>query len=168
MKLLRIPEERTSILLKNGKKNLKTIEISLHVKINADKSGEVEVSGTDPLEELLAYNIIKAIGRGFSAKKALNLLEDNSELLIVDIKDFVNSENSIIRLKGRVIGKSGKIRSFLEKELNIDLCIYGKTISIIGNQNNVEIARQVIFLLLKGGSYAAMRKLIQKNYERLR
>ena len=168
MQLVRIPEERASVILKNGKKDLRKIEDLLHAQIKASKAGEIEVSCADPLEELKTYEIIKAIGRGFCLQEALRLLEDNSGLQIISIKDYTNTQDSIIRLKGRIIGKNGKIKQFLERELDINICVYGKTVSLIGNYNNIEIARQIVELLLKGGSYAAMRKLIEKNISNIR
>ncbi len=168
MQLILIPEKRASILLKNRKKNVEKIENLLHAKIKATKTGEVEVSCTDAIEELITCDIIKAIGRGFSVEDSLKLLEDNSGFQVISITDFVNTKAAEIRLKGRIIGREGKIKSFLEKELDINMCIYGKTVSVIGNYNNIEVAKQIIELLLKGGSYASMRKIIQKNSENIR
>jgi ribosomal RNA assembly protein len=168
MRLLRIPEERASLLLKNQERDLKTIENLLKIEISASKKGEIEISCPDPLEELRAYEIVKAYGRGFALKNALKLLEDNSSIQIIEIKDFANTKNSSTRLKGRVIGKNGRIKSFLENELDLCISIYGKTISLIGNCSNLTVGRQVIELLLNGGSYAAMRKLIKINSEKLR
>jgi len=69
----------------------------------------------EPLEEMDAMNVVKAIGRGFNPDKALRLIEKDIMLHLLDLNDYADTENSRNRLKGRVIGRDGETRRHLER-----------------------------------------------------
>lgn len=133
----------------------------LDVAIRVD-DGEVEIDG-DALEERRAYRIVKAIGRGFSPDRALKLLEDNAALCVIDITDFASTDNGKERLKGRVIGRDGETRAKIENDTDTEIQVYGKTVSIIGNAGNVEVARGVVTMLLEGRSHATAYQYLERN-----
>ena len=51
-----------------------------------------------------------AIARGFNPELSLLLLKPDYAFEIVQIKDYAKTKNSMLRLKGRVIGQEGKSR----------------------------------------------------------
>lgn len=161
MKVLKIPQERELEL------DQERIEQLLKVELTVSQGNEITIEGEDPLEEIRAYNIIKAIGRGFSLEDALKLLEDNSSICIIDVSDYASTENSKVRLKGRVIGREGKAKRKIEKETNTKICVYGKTVSIIGKVQNVEIAKKTVELLLEGRSHSSAFNWMQKNFAKI-
>jgi len=161
MKVLKIPQERESKL------DQQKIEELLKVEIKVNQGNEITIEGEDPLEEIRAYNIVKAVGRGFSIESALKLLEDNSSICIIDVGDYANTDNSKVRLKGRVIGREGKAKRKIEEDTNTKICVYGKTVSIIGKVQNVEIAKKTVELLLEGRSHSSAFNWMQKNFEKI-
>lgn len=171
MRHVRIPEERVSVLIGTDGETLDEIEELLKVELDVADDGEVDIEGTDPedpLEELRAFNIVKAIGRGFSPEKAMRSLEDNSTLCVLDITDFTNgSDNAKQRLKGRVIGQDGKAREKLEKDTNTEIAVYGKTVSILGKVPNVEVAREAVTMLLQGRSHSTVYGYLKRNQAKI-
>ena len=75
------------------------------------------------------------------------------------------SQKSISRIKARIIGRNGKIKNYLEKALNIYISIYGRTVSIIGEPETVQIGREAIEKLIKGTMHSTMIKFIEKQQQ---
>lgn len=96
-------------------------------------------------------NIVKAIGRGFNPKKAIILRNENYDLSIIDLEDFVGkSTNAQDRVKGRIIGREGKSRLLIEELTETQISIYGSTVSIIGNIESLSAAKEAIMMLVRG------------------
>lgn len=165
VRYLSIPEERVSVLIGDGGSTLDEIQELVDATIHVE-GNEVEIDG-DPLEERRAYNIVKAIGRGFAPDRALRLLEDNSTLCVIDVTDFASTDNGKERLKGRVIGRNGEAREKIENDTDTEIAVYGKTISILGNVGNVEVARQAVTMLLEGRSHATAFRFLEDNAAKL-
>ncbi len=161
MREIRIPEERVGVLIGEGGETKRQFEdyteCSLEIEDNMAR-----VEG-DPLAEMKASEIVKAIGRGFSPERAFNLLEKDKMLYLIDIGNFADTSNSEQRLKGRVIGRDGETRRHVEKQTETDISIYGTTVGIIGKGRNVEVAREAIRMLLKGSSHSTAYNYLEKN-----
>ena len=138
MKEVRVPEDRVGVLIgKDGESKQKFQELtdcSMTIDDNL-----VKVEG-DIMDELKAQEIVKAIGRGFSSKRAFRLLEEGKMLHIMDIDRYADTSNDRERLKGRVIGRDGEARKHIEKETETDIGVYGGTIGINGKGSNIEVA----------------------------
>ena len=93
--------------------------------------------------------MIKAVARGFSPRRAMDLLTDDYYLKIMDIREYVGKNpKSIIRMRGRLIGKNGKSRELIEGLGECLLSVYGHTVAIIARDDNlkkVAIAVDMIF-----------------------
>lgn len=147
-----IPEKRKDIIAAARNK----IEKSTKTKIRIHNC--VEVEGSD--EGLfIASEIVKAIGRGFEPKIALLLLNENYLLNEASISD----RNVRKRLFARVIGRAGRVKSDIERMTGVHICIYGKTISIIGDSDVIGIAKRAVEMLLKGKSHSAMYVFLKKE-----
>ena len=168
MNNLKIPKERVAVLI--GKKGItkRLIEKSTETKIIVDKEGGVVING----EGINVYNtntIIKAIGRGFNPEIALNLLNEENCIEIINIKEFTGkSEKKLRRIKARLIGTGGKARQVIENLTNTEIVIYGKTISIIGKTENVDIAKRGTEVLLRGAPHGNAYKYIEREMLRLK
>jgi ribosomal RNA assembly protein len=112
--------------------------------------------------------MIKAIGRGFTPNKAFSLLNEDYDLLIIDLEEYVGrSKNAQSRVKGRIIGKDGKSRALIEELTECLLSIYGSTVGIIGPFDRIPVAKEAIEMLIDGSFhktvwnylYAYRRKL---------
>jgi ribosomal RNA assembly protein len=166
MKEVRIPEERVAVLIGEGGETKEEFEdvtrCSLEIQDNVAR-----VEG-EPLEELNAQKVVKAIGRGFSPEKAFRLsTEERAGLMVVDIDDYASTSNERERLKGRVIGRDGETRRHLEKEANIDITVYGSTIGMIGKPVNMEVALEAVKMLLQGSSHSTAYNYLEKNQAKI-
>ena len=162
---LKIPRERIAVLIGKDGKIKKDIEHQTKTKITVDsKEGDIFITGNDGLNIYNAKVVISAIGRGFNPEIAMLLLHTDYVLEMVNISEFSKkSKETLIRLKGRVIGKEGKSRKLIEELSECHISIYGKTVSIIGSAESVGIARQAIESLLMGSPHANVYKFLEKK-----
>lgn len=153
---LKIPLDRVGVLIGPKGKVKKRIEDSYGVTLNVEsQSGSVEVvlnQGAEDVSVIFSVrNIIKAIGRGFSPRRAEILANEGFDLHILDLTSFVgNSKNALNRVKGRIIGKDGRSRALLEELTETRISVYGYTIGIIGNDEGLRVAGDAIMMLVKG------------------
>jgi len=166
MKEVRVPEERVGVLIGEGGETKKDIQdltdVELEIKDN------LAVIDGEPLDEMDALNVVKAIGRGFNPDKAVRLVEKDVVLHLMDIKNFADTPNSQERLKGRVIGRDGETRTHLEKQGNVEISVYGKTIGIIGYAENIQILAESIKMLLQGSTHSTAYQYLEKNQDKIR
>ncbi|MFH1275510.1 MAG: KH domain-containing protein [Candidatus Woesearchaeota archaeon] len=161
---LKIPEERVAVLIGKGGVTKKEIEEATNSKLDISKEGDVIITGEDGLGLFTVKEIIKAIGRGFNPKTALLLLKTDYAFELIDMKDIAGkSQNNILRLKGRVIGKGGRSREEIERLTDTNISIYGKTIGIIGELQQVALARQAVAMLLEGAMHKTVYKFLEKK-----
>lgn len=140
-----IPEERKPVLIGKDGKIKKEIESLTRTSITI--SDGILIKGE--LENVLrAKNIVGAIGRGFSPKHALRLLDDDCQLEIISLE--AETENTRKRLFGRVIGRKGATRRIIEQSTGCLLSVYGKTVSIIGTAREIDLARSAVEDLIEG------------------
>ncbi|MGV8085487.1 MAG: KH domain-containing protein [Candidatus Bilamarchaeum sp.] len=159
--IVKIPQERIKILIGEAGHNKKLIETKCKVKLEIDSEGDVEIEG-DTTEEFFAKDVVKAIGRGFGMKESLMLIEQDYNLYIISLKDFVNSDKAITRLKGRVIGESGKMKNDIELATESYLSIYGSTIGIIARLDTLEYAKEAVSMLLDGAPHSTVINYLAK------
>ncbi|MFB6241997.1 MAG: pre-rRNA-processing protein PNO1 [Candidatus Nanosalina sp.] len=161
MKEVRIPDERVGVLIgEDGETKEKFEDLTDCDLVVEDNLATVE---GDPLEEMKAQEIVKAIGRGFSPERAFQLLEEGKMLHLIDIGRYADTKNSEERLKGRVIGRDGEARRHIEKETETEISVYGTTIGLIGKGVNIEVAQEAITMLLKGSSHSTAYNFLEKN-----
>ncbi|MEM4264133.1 MAG: KH domain-containing protein [Candidatus Woesearchaeota archaeon] len=166
---LKIPKERVAVLIGTKGETKKQIETATKTRLQIDsKEGDVEISGEDALNLYSAREIVRAIGRGFNPANAMLLLKGDYGFDIISIKDYAKTKNDEERLKGRVIGEEGKARRIIEELSECHISVYGKTISIIGQFENLTIARRAIELLLAGSSHAHVYRLLEKARKELK
>jgi ribosomal RNA assembly protein len=165
---LKIPKERIAVLVgKEGKVKLE-LEEQTGAKIFIDsKEGDVRLTSSDSVKLFLLKDIVRAIGRGFNPEIAMQLLKQDYVLELISLSDFVKSQNQMLRLKGRVIGKNGKSRETIEELTETRMVVYGKTIAIIGFCDNVAISKRAVESLLQGSQHASVFKWLEK-YRRQR
>ncbi len=154
---IRIPDDRKAILIgKNGRTKI-DIEKRTKTKLTI---GEDIIMEAEPDNLFKAENIIKAIGRGFSPARAFNLLKEDFEL---DVMIIQGTPNQIKRLSSRVIGRNGRARRSIEMISGAHLSVYGKTVSIIGKHNEINIARKAVEMLLTGRTHNYVYKKLNKS-----
>ncbi|MFH1440133.1 MAG: KH domain-containing protein [Candidatus Woesearchaeota archaeon] len=161
---LRVPKERVAVLIGKKGEMKKAIEDATKTIIDIDsKEGEVVVTGEDPLTLFTTRDVIRAIARGFNPEIAQLLLKQDYMLELIDLKEFVKNKSQMPRIKGRVIGKEGKAREVIENLTETYICIYGKTVGIIGLGENVSIAKRAIESLIAGSPHSNVYKWLEKK-----
>lgn len=161
---IKIPMERIAVLIGKDGESKDMIEkiTNTHLEIDS-KEGDVIISGDDPITMFNCVEIVKAIGRGVNPEVAMRLKKLDYVLEIVSIADFAKTQNDMVRLKGRVIGKDGKSRRVMEDMLDINISVYGKTIAIVGRGEDVALARRAIESLLSGSPHSNVYKWLEKQ-----
>lgn len=170
---LRIPKDRIGVLIGKGGVTKKQIEERAGVKLFIDSvEGEIEIDHSeakDPAMAIVVESIVKAIGRGFSPENALELMEEDTVLEIIDIRDYVGRKpNHIARVKSRVIGSNGKTRRIIEELTNTHISVFGNTISIIGGTVQVSIAGRALDMLISGSEHSAVYHFLEHNRDIIR
>jgi ribosomal RNA assembly protein len=171
---IKIPLQRVGALIGPAGTTKKTIESQLNVLLNIDgQSGSVWISpqhqNSDPVTLFRTRDIVQAIGRGFSPNKAFRLFHEEIYLSVVDLREiFGKSESDISRVKSRIIGKKGRTRRQIEELSGSLLSIYGHTIMIIGNQSQVDVAREAVQRFIRGDQHKSVYEYLQRKRRELK
>ncbi|MFQ6106347.1 MAG: KH domain-containing protein [Thermoplasmata archaeon] len=173
MLYVKIPMKRIGVLIGEKGVTKKRLEEITGVKIDVDSEhGEVtiiEEHAKDPSNALKVQDVVKAIGRGFSEKRAFRLLEDEVFLKLFDIRDYVGKNPKRVRqVRARLIGTGGKTRRLVEELTGVDVSIYGNTVGIIGDIVHLGIAERAIEMLLEGSKHAAVYRFMEGSRASLR
>ena len=157
-KLIKIPNERIGVLIGKSGKTKKIIEDECSVELDIDSNGgEVLVKSekiSEKFQPFKAMEIVTAIGRGFSPENSLRLLKGENSLHVIDLREFAGkSTDQIERIKGRIIGEGGKARLNIENLTNASVTVYGRTVAIIGEPNQLRLAVDAISSLSNGSMH---------------
>jgi len=169
---MKIGKNRIAVLIGKDGETKKESEKALAVKINLDsKTGECEIL---PLINVLNYNpiniytaekIVNAINRGFNPVKAMKLLDETYELEIFNLFLLLGkSDKRIKRIKGRIIGRNGEMRKAIERFAESYISVYGKTVSIIADYENLQIARKAVSMLINGMPHHVALRFLENKY----
>ena len=167
---LKISKERIAVIIGKGGSVKKQIEESTDTKLEIDSNeGDVFISGKDALQLYVTREIIRSIGRGFNPEVALLLLKPDYVFECVSLAEYFGKSKSVLlRIKGRVIGKEGKSRRYIEEITETNISVYGKTISIIGSSENAANAKYAIESLLKGSTHSSVYQWLEKKRKQMK
>ena len=173
--LARIPKNRIAVLIGKRGSTRKMIEdacgASLHIESN---SGDVSViwpedEVSDPIIKMKLPDVIFAIGRGLAPKRAVQLLEDEVFLRMYDIREWVGRQpNQTRRMRSRLIGTNGRIRSLIEELTGTEMAIYGSTVLVIGDQESLALATPAIEGILQGSEHGTVLFGLEQDRKRQR
>jgi len=171
---VKIPKERVGVLVGPEGKTKQYIEkiLSVELQINSE-TGDVTLllaENADPSLFFKAKDVVTAIGRGFSPEHTFRLIRDEEAMLdIIDLRTvFGRSESDIKRVKGRIIGMNGKTRRIIEELTDTNVVVYGHTVSIIGDVEEIEAAREAIQMLVKGSLHSTVYRLLHRKRRELK
>ena len=172
---LRIPKERVGVLIGPEGKIKKSIEEKLSVELQIDsETGGVTLmlaeKAEDPSLLFRVKDVVTAIGRGFSPEHAFRLIRDEEAMLdVIDLRlIFGRSESDIRRIKGRIIGMNGKTRRIIEELTDTNVAVYGHTVSIIGNIEQAQAAREAIQMLINGSLHSTVYRFLHRKRRELK
>jgi ribosomal RNA assembly protein len=160
---IKIPKDRIAVLIGVKGKDKKELEDWSRAKINVDSiEGDVVITGKDALKLYELREVVQAIARGFSPETARLLLKPDYTLELINLKDYgLDKPNKLMRVKARVIGTGGKARRVIEELTGTQICVYGKTIGIIGECGHVTNAKRAIELIIKGSMHSTVYKWLE-------
>ena len=152
------------LILDNPEKIIKEktrLEKELNVKIS-NKNNEISVDGLSE-NEFIAEKVIDAINFGFSIKRALLIKKKDLMFEILNIKNYMRGKN-IVRVKGRIVGESGRALATFSQLSDCYLEIKGNQVGIIGDPENVERAQNAIIMLIKGSKHANVYAFLERSH----
>ncbi len=172
---VKVPRERIGALVGPDGRVKASIEKKLSVRLRIDsQTGDIQITlmptAQDPTVLFRAKEVVTAIGRGFSPENAFRLLKDDETMLeVIDLRETVGrSLSDMKRLKGRVIGKEGKTRRIIEELTEADICVYGHTISIVGEIDQVAIAKEAVRMLIRGSLHGTVYRFLHRKRRELK
>lgn len=167
---IKIPKDRIAVIIGREGSIKKQLEDDTKTSLKVDsKEGDVFITGNDALGLYVAREIIRSIGRGFNPDVALLLLKQDYIFETINLLDYSGkSKETMLRIKGRVIGKEGKSRKYIEELTETNISVYGKTIGIIGSAENVSTAKYAIESLLMGSTHSSVYQWLEKKRKQLK
>jgi ribosomal RNA assembly protein len=164
--VIRIPIERVGAVIGKEGATKKSLEGELGVRLTVNsKEGLVTLKAESALnaDPFTATRVIEAIGRGFSPQRARRLMDEGTALEVIDLRDYAGrSVNSLERIRGRVIGLKGKSRRVIEELTGCHLSVYGRTVTIIGEAREVQLASDAVRSLANGSQHKTVYNTLQK------
>lgn len=171
---LKIPQNRIGTLIGNKGDVKKSIEKATETILDIDsEDGTVYITPqenmSDPLGVWNANHIVKAVARGFNPEVALKLVDDDIYLEVIKLPLYIGkSKNALSRYKGRIIGQNGKTREIIMDMAEVQMAIYGKTVSLIGEMDNIMIAKEAIEMILKGSRHKSVYSFLERKKDELK
>lgn len=171
---LKIPLDRAGVLIGNKGNTKNEIEKGTGTSIFIDgRTGEVVIEASsgskDPSGILKARDIINAIARGFSPERAFRLFNEGQMLEVINLKEALgDSRNQLVRVKGRIIGEKGKTRRIIEGLTGAYVSVYGHTVAIIGDYEELGVAKEAIEMLVKGMQHGTVYRFLNRRHTDLK
>ena len=161
----KINKERIGVLIGKEGSVKAQIEEQTQTKITVDSNGGlILVQGEDADLFIRAVATIQAISRGFSPERAFVLLEeDDLYIEVIDISDAASTPEQMERLRGRIIGKNGRARTQIEDMTQTAISVYGKTVSVIGDVEQIRVALDAIGMLVSGVEHETVFSFLEKK-----
>lgn len=163
----RIPEDRIGVLIGPAGRTKREIATRTGAELDIDAAeGEVRISSVDedPVAAMRARDITLAIGRGFSPGRAFRLTKENAMLAILDIKLETGKRDkaALRRIRSRLIGTRGRARERIEELSGCFVSVYGSTVALIGDVDQIDRGRRAVELLLHGSEHSTVFHLLAR------
>ncbi|MGC8975136.1 MAG: KH domain-containing protein [Thermoprotei archaeon] len=171
---LKIRPERLGVLIGEGGKTLKELENRTRTIISVDSvNGNVVIEAATPetpVDMLLkASDFIKAVDAGFSPERAFRLLDEDAVLIIIDLKEVVgDSQSHLYRVKSRIIGEEGRVKTNIEQLTGTYISIYEDLVAIIGDYEGAYLAREALEMLVQGREHSTVYRFLNKKARELK
>ncbi len=162
------------MLIGKGGETRRMLEEACGATLEIDsKNGEVMADwgegSVDPIVRMKVPDVIVAIGRGLAPKRAIQLIQDEVSLKMYDIREWVGKQpNQTRRMRSRLIGRNGRIRSLIEEISRCELAIYGSTVLVIGDEDGIALAAPAIEGILRGSEHSTILHGLEQDRKRQR
>ena len=171
--LARVPKNRIAVLIGKGGQTRKLLEEISGAEVDIDSQpGEVMAEGQeepDPVVRMKMPDVVLAIGRGLAPSRAIQLIQDDVFLRMYDIREWVGRQpNQTRRMRSRLIGRNGRIRSLIEEISNCEMAIHGSTVLVIGDREGIALAGPAIEGILRGSEHSTILHGLEQDRKRMR
>lgn len=169
MIVIRIPAERIGVVIGPGGETRKMLSersgLPVHVDSAMNEVGfDDQVTGADPLMALKLRDVLRALGRGFSPEHAIRLFSDDVYFELIDIHEYVGKNKTRMRqVAARIIGSEGKTRRIIEEQTGCHLAIYGHTVGIIGELEELANAKKACDMILRGAEHSSVYSFLESK-----
>lgn len=170
MQHVKVPDDRVGVLIGEGGETMRRIESRAEVRLDIDsQTGAVGIETVgDPVTGMVAPDIVRAIGRGFTPDAALSLLDhDLRRFDLIDLAAETRNENDLRRQKGRLIGEDGRTRELMEELSGAEVVIKGSTLGVIGQPEEVEAVRRATGMILDGAPHGAVYSFLERKHNEI-
>ena len=114
-------------------------------------------------------DVVLAIGRGLAPSRAIQLIQDDVFLSMYVIREWVGRQpNQTRRMRSRLIGRNGRIRSLIEEISNCEMAIHGSTVLVIGDREGIALAGTAIEGILRGSEHSTILHGLEQDRKRMR
>ncbi|RDE16512.1 MAG: RNA-processing protein [Candidatus Thorarchaeota archaeon] len=163
---IKVPVERIGVIVGHDGRVKSRVEELTNVQLEVTPDGAVIITAVpdagDPVLAWKARDIVRAMARGFSPSNALTLIDEDSRLLVISLRDSVGtSPDQLKRVAGRIIGERGRTRRVVEQITETKISVYGHTVSIIGTDPGIEYAARAVNMLIEGLPHANVYKYLE-------
>ena len=171
--LARVPKNRIAVLIGKGGQTRKMLEEISGAELDIDsQTGEVMAEWKeepDPVVRMKMPDVVLAIGRGLAPSRAIQLIQDDVFLRMYDIREWVGRQpNQTRRMRSRLIGRNGRIRSLIEEISNCEMAIHGSTVLVIGDRAGITLAGPAIEGILRGSEHSTILHGLEQDRKRMR
>ncbi len=151
------------IFIENMRKvmqNKKKLEHDFNIKIR--REGDIINIDSKPEDELLAIEAFEAINLGFSIPQVLTMKDEGITFKKIPIKNFTK-KNDTARIKGRIIGKEGKVLNVLENLTDCMFAVHNNFVGIIGREEEMHVAEDAVKRIIQGSKHSAVYAILEKH-----
>jgi len=167
---VKVPQDRVGVLIGDGGETMREIERRAEVRLDIDsETGSVAIDSVgDPVTGMVAPDVVRAVGRGFTPDVALSLLDDELRMFeLIELDEQTRNKNDLQRQKGRLIGENGRTRELMEELTGAHVVIYGTTLGIIGQPDEVEAVRRAVGMILDGAPHGAVYSFLERKHNEI-
>ncbi len=79
-------------------------------------------------------------------------MDEEENLEVIELTEFNDKKLKI--MKARLIGTNGKTWKMIENFSGCSFSVYGKTVSIIGKYEQMDVAREAVKMILRGSKHS--------------
>ena len=171
--LARVPKHRIAVLIGKGGQTRKMLEEISGAELDIDsQTGEVMAEWKEEPDRVVRMkmpDVVLAIGRGLAPSRAIQLIQDDVFLRMYDIREWVGRQpNQTRRMRSRLIGRNGRIRSLIEQISNCEMAIHGSTVLVIGDREGIALAGPAIEGILRGSEHSTILHGLEQDRKRMR
>ncbi len=149
--------------VKEIEKKKEKIEYLVGIHIDREKDSNIfEITGKDGIAVEKGYLMIQAISLGFNMNDIKDLFED-TDLKIINLKNYLSSKKAIIRQKSRIIGRKGLAKKKIEELGKCKIKIRGSKIGIIAKTEDMDRILKCIESLISGKPHGYAYKYLEKK-----